>query len=82
MKKYICTKALFLEEYDDNGFFVEGSAKMISVGDVFELDDSGFRMVGGSDTIRLQNARHWLEVLPNTLAEYFMKLEATNEPTD
>lgn len=77
MKKYTCIKTLCLEEYDEHGSVIENSYRIVNVGEIFKADDSPFRMVGGSDTIRLHNAEHWVEIMPETLVEHFVEMERT-----
>lgn len=68
--KYRCKKPLVLDLYDDDGFSAEGQ-KYVEVGEAFEVAETSFRVAGGPDTIRLENAMGWMELLPETIGEYF-----------
>lgn len=77
--KYRCTKQLLLDSYDDDGFLTEESSEFVEPGEVFEHDETDFRCVGGSETVRLtQDGQcwRWLEILPETLHEYFEEIIA------
>lgn len=68
--KYVCKKDFALQEYDDYGFSKDTYIK-ISKGDIFELKDTEYRYVGGSETVRLENDDAWIEILEKTFLEYF-----------
>lgn len=70
---YKCIKSFSVDEYDDNGFFIEGEYKIIEEGTLWELDEEKFRVIGGS--VRLtKNLWTWLEISKETLEEYFIKV--------
>ena len=74
MENYICVKPLLFECYDDDGFVVENKYVEIVEGEVFQKSEEKFRLVGGIDSIRLENDEQWLEVSKETLNEYFKPL--------
>lgn len=78
MKEYRCIKELQLECYDDDGFIIENKMSIVSVGEIFEMEDTQHRLVGGKDTVRLSNDRQWMEILPETLSECFECMEAAD----
>ena len=74
--KYICKKAFALETCDEEGFLLE-EYMTVEVGEVYEVMEDKFRMVGGDETIRLENYENgnWLELLQETIDQYFEKAE-------
>lgn len=70
---YKCIKSFSVDEYDDDGFLIEGEYKIIEEGTLWELDEEKFRVIGGS--VRLtKNLWTWLEISKETLEEYFIKV--------
>ena len=76
MMKYKCKKSFCVDSYDDDGFLIENSSVVIEKGKVYELDESGYMMIGGSDHVHLDvvDGVSWLEITKGTLEEYFEKL--------
>lgn len=78
MKKYVCTAGFSVEMFDDDGFSTE---KWTSVeeGEIWTVEDTSFRLVGGNDTVRLYRPEgeviQWLEITKEHLAEYFAPAE-------
>lgn len=73
--RYKCIKELYIDEYDEDGFSTGGWFS-IPVGSIWEIDDSGYKIVGGNDTVHLnlvteQPKYQWLEILDSTLKEHF-----------
>ena len=77
MKRYKCIKPLLLDRYDDNGFFEEENALQIEVGEVYEMDDDtcDYLLIASKPALRLKNARRWIEIYPDTLAEHFEEMK-------
>ena len=71
LKEYICIKELFLERYDDDGFFCENEYIYINVGEVFQRSEEPFRVVGDKDSIRLDSDTKWLEINEEKLNKHF-----------
>lgn len=81
MKRYKCIKPLLLDRYDDNGFIEEDDAMLIEVGEVFDVDeeDSDYLVIASKPALRLENARYWMEIYPDTLAEHFEEVKGGAE---
>lgn len=75
MRKAVCIKSFAVEMCDDNGFFLE-DYMYVDEGKVFQIDDTSFRVVGGSDTARLvSDDGTWLEITPEDFSEYFKEVD-------
>lgn len=74
MARYRCTQDFELDAYDGDGFCTEETVS-ICAGDIFQAQDTDFRLVGGSNTIRLENAEAWMEITPDYLEAFFEKIE-------
>lgn len=76
--KYKCKKSFCVDNYDDDGFMIENAAMVIEEGKVYETDESGHMMIGGSDHVHLDavDDGSWLEITKGTLEECFDLLEA------
>lgn len=77
--KYRCIKELYVDKYDEDGFWNGCDYIVIPVGSIWIVDESNVKIVGGSETIRLEldTSEHkyqWLEILENTLNEHFEAL--------
>ena len=81
MKLFICTEGFSIELVDDDGFFT-GKYDEVQKGSLWELQEDGYRLVGGEDTVRLKGvgpaAGMWLEIVKERLEMYF----AEREPFD
>lgn len=77
MKKYKCKKSFYVDKYDDDGFLVDNEAIVIEEGKIYELDESGYMMIGGSDHVHLDavDDGSWLEITKETLEECLDLLE-------
>ena len=73
MKQYICIKGFAVDKYDDNGFSTN-EYNYINKNDVFQLSDSNYRIIGGYESIRLDNSNIWLEINKETLENYFREV--------
>lgn len=71
LKVYVCTKQLSLATYDDEGFVIENEYYTVEVGEVFEKSECPYRMIGGSDTVRLESATRWIEITEDTFKKHF-----------
>lgn len=78
---YKCIKPLLLDRYDGNGFLEEENAMQIEVGEIFEVDeeDCDYLLIADKPALRLENARRWIEIYPDTLAEYFERIEESED---
>ncbi len=56
---------------------IENATIVIEEGKVYELDESGFMMIGGKDHVHLDavDDGSWLEITKGTLGECFNLLE-------
>ncbi|WP_144362388.1 hypothetical protein V6B71_09100 [Mediterraneibacter gnavus] len=77
MKKYKCKKSFCVDKYDYDGFCIENEAIVIEEGKIYELEESGYMMIGGSDHVHLDaiDDDSWLEITKETLEECFELLE-------
>ncbi len=74
--KYKCKQSFCVDKYDDDGFWVENETIVIEEGKIYELDESGYMMFGGSDHVHLDaDDGSWLEITKGTLEECFEPLE-------
>lgn len=77
MEKYKCKKSFCVDNYDADGFLIENSSTVIEEGKIYELDESGYMMIGGSDHVHLDAVDgSWLEITKEHLKEYFDEVEA------
>lgn len=78
MKRYKCIKSFCVDNYDADGFLIENSSTVIEEGKIYELDESGYMMIGGSDHVHLDavDDGSWLEITKEHLKEYFDEVEA------
>lgn len=80
MKKYKCKKSFYVDKYDDDGFLIENDGMVIEEGKIYELDESGYMMIDGSDHVHLDAVDKddglWLEITKEHLEKYFELLEA------
>lgn len=74
--KYICKQGFSVEEYDDDGWSTDKYMN-IEAGEVYEVNDDWPRVVGGYDSIRLENKENgnWLELQQATIDQYFDRVE-------
>lgn len=74
MKQYVCTKSFTLDQYDDDGFSTDIVLE-VEEGEVFFRFNTSFRLIGGKNTVRLDNALRWIEISEETLAAHFVQVE-------
>ncbi len=72
-KRYKCKKTFCVDKYDDAGFLIENDTIVIEEGKIYELNESGHMMIGGSDHVHLDavDDGSWLEITKETLEECF-----------
>lgn len=77
MKRYKCKVSFCVDKYDDDGFMIENAATVIEEGRIYELDETGYVIIGGSDCVHLDavDEGSWLEIAKETLEECFDLLE-------
>lgn len=77
MKKNKCKKSFCVDKYDDDGFMIENAATVIEEGKIYELDETGYMIIGGSDHVHLDavDDGSWLEITKEHLKEFFELLE-------
>jgi hypothetical protein len=74
MSKVKCIKPFILEECDPDGFFTDDYIA-IQKNTVFNVSSDGYRLVGDSDTVRLENGIKWLELTKETFNEHFVVID-------
>jgi hypothetical protein len=73
--KYKCIKGFSVYQSDDDGGLTDDLFN-IEVGTEWEVDESGFRMVGNLDDVRLESENgSWLEITKEHLKEFFERVE-------
>lgn len=72
--EYKCKKTFLLDRYDDDGFYVEDYTQ-VNEGDLFELCEDPFRVIGGEIRLVGINNGQWLEISKETLAMYFEEVK-------
>ena len=77
MKRYKCKKSFCVDKYDDDGFMIENAATVKKKKKIYELDETGYMIIGGSDYVHLDavDEGSWLEIAKETLEECFDLLE-------
>lgn len=73
MRKCVCTESFEVQMCNENGFLID-SEIYVKEGTEFEISDLPNRVVGGSDSIRLSNAKLWLEIDPDTFSTHFKEV--------
>lgn len=74
VKKFECTNNFYVDKYDADGFWT-GKQTIIKKGEVFECDlEDKLRVVGGDDTLRLENDKQWLELTEESIRENFVEV--------
>lgn len=75
--KYKCKKSFCVYKYDNDGFIIENTTMTIEEGKIYELDESGYMIIGGQDYVHIDavDDDSWLEITKGTLKECFDLLE-------
>ena len=78
MKQYKCIKQLILNMYDDDGASRE-ERMVVNVGDVYTACENPDKLfIASEPAVHLELdddfVHQWIEVLPETLAEYFEEI--------
>ncbi|MFR1834227.1 MAG: hypothetical protein ACLSX5_13885 [Lachnospiraceae bacterium] len=74
MKRYKCKKPFCVEKYDADGFLIENSGVVIDEGKIYELEESGYTIIGGEVHLDSVDDSSWLEITKECLEEYFDEL--------
>jgi len=71
--KYKCKKSFCVDKYDDDGFLIENETIVIEEGKIYELDESGYMIIGGKDHVHLDAIDNgsYLEITKEALEECF-----------
>ncbi len=71
--KYKCKKSFCVDKYDDDGFLIENETIVIEEGKIYELDESGYMIIGGKDHVHLDAIDNgsYLEITKENLEECF-----------
>lgn len=85
--KYICTKDLYLNRYDEEGFYIENKYAHIPKDSIWEEDEETIKFIGGKDSVHLDRVwkskktktHQWLEIDKTTLLTYFKPLDGGKE---
>ena len=72
--KVRCVEPFLIKRVDDDGRLTEKNDR-IHAGEEYKVSTSAYRFVGGPDTVRLESAHGWLEILPETFEKYFETVE-------
>ena len=77
MKRYKCIKSFCVDKYDNDGFLIQNATMVIEEGKIYEVDKSGYMMIGGSNHVHLDavDDSSWLEISEEHLEKYFELLE-------
>lgn len=70
--KYKCAKALTLDTYEDDGFYVDEYMK-IEVGEVYEVGNE--KIIDGEIHLDGVNVNRWIEISQETLEKHFVEVE-------
>ena len=78
-KVYECIKDLYLDKYDDSGFYIENKYVRIPKGSMWEIDTHSPNMIASNDCAHLDRVwkskkaktHQWIEVTKAHLKEYF-----------
>lgn len=72
MDKYRCVKEMSIGLVDDDGCSTDGFLH-VEVDSIWELDDTGYRVIGDADSVRLDevNDTKWIEISEEMFAEHF-----------
>lgn len=71
MTEYVLKQDIELDMYDDDGFST-GEVGYVDAGQVFQVSDGPFRIVGGPDTVHLESDDgFWMEITLERFAEWF-----------
>lgn len=72
MDKYRCVKEMSIGLVDDDGSSTDGFLH-VEVDSIWERDDTGYRVVGDADSVRLDevNDTKWIEISEEMLSEHF-----------
>ena len=81
--RYICTKDLYLEKYDEDGFLIGNRYFIVPKDSIWETDNDFYNFIGGKKNIHLdriwksKNAKthQWIEISKETLSEYFVQMK-------
>ena len=81
---YECIKELYIDKYDEDGFYIEGKYIHVPVGSRWEVKESEliFSILDNEDNIHLdrvwktKNAKtwQWIEISKDRLEEHFKKV--------
>ena len=67
-------KSFMIDSYDDDGFLIENSPRVVDEGEVYTLDETGSTVIGGEVHLDHENGS-WLEITRDSLNEYFKEVE-------
>ena len=70
--RYKCGKALTLDTYDDDGFYVDGYME-IEVGEVYEVGNE--KIIDGEIHLDGVNVNKWIEISKEMLEKHFVEVE-------
>lgn len=75
-KAYECIKGFLVDEYDDDGFYIENKYFEIEKGSIWFTpeEDSDYRFLGGDIRLEEENSLRWIELAKEHLNEYFKEI--------
>lgn len=74
MKRYMCKKSFCVDEYDADGFPING-VKVIEEGEEYELEERGGTITGGEVHLEAVDGGSWLEMSKEELKTLFELVE-------
>lgn len=82
IKRYECIKECVFDEYDDDGFPIDGSYKIVPVGSIWQESES--MLAGGPDNVHLEREDcegwyEWCEPVKETLETCFKQIASKFE---
>lgn len=74
MKKYRCKKGFIVDKYDGDGFLIENDYVNVEKGEIYTLDESGRRIIGGEVHLDGDDGS-WLEICKENLEKFFEEVQ-------
>ena len=72
---YICIEPFTVSKVDEDGYMVDNETVTAEKNSVWYKVEKEVTMVGGPDSIYLENPSAWIEVTPKRFQKHFRKLE-------
>ena len=72
---YVCVKPFTIAKVDEDGFTVDSERVVAKKGSIWYLVDKDTRMVGGAESVYLENSSSWIEITQERFQKCFRKVE-------